>query len=122
MKDVLHSFSVVCLFILGISVIRAMYNVDPLNFTTFLYILSTVDLDFNFVIRSFADISNLTYVLSDISIISVQSFFDFIYQYIRLLLSFLAVPFSLLIDLSQFLVSVIGVFVQLIGFNPFVSG
>lgn len=122
MRDFLYIFSFIILFIVGVSVIRVMYNVEPLTFMSFLELISTIDLDFSGVILSISLVRLSITNLSNLVVTDISTFMTWLGALGDTIYSFMILPFGIIADLIEFLRSVISTFVILVGFNPFVKG
>lgn len=116
-------FGIIAVFLLSVNALRYAYGVSTqMTFFGLLDVLSKLDVDFNHVLYNIALFQNTSFTFADVTITSLNDFFFYFGQFFKSIFLACAVPASILIDLIDFLNSIMKVFIEFVGLNPFVKG
>lgn len=103
-------------FLLSFSLFRACLDEEPLTFSSFFNALSKIDYDFSNVRSYFYRLSNLTF---DFSIDSFADLLLIVVHFFEALVSPIVLLFTIIADIASLLFSVLGVLLEMIGFDVF---
>ena len=118
-KTIVPLLSLFAFFLVGVSVVRKLYNVDFIHFQSFLTALESIDVDFNIVISYAVKISQIWDSIVPTDLSNLQLFFDNMIAFFQVVGISLCMPIFIIGDLLEFLYSLVRFFVVLVGFNPF---
>lgn len=99
--------------VLSISGVRFLLGNEPLSLSVFLNLISTLDLDFSTTIESWV------ILVGNFESVGSGNFFENVYLVVVSILQLIGIPVAILFDLLSFVSSVLGVVVELLGFDIF---